>query len=368
MKYAIWALLILCVCAACTKSDRTPVEEDFAVTLKQAVDGVMKSGEDIEWIAELTNLSDHSVKILHASPLIHVQIYDEQDQPQIDMFVTNDIGLYHVLEPNESYNPDSQTFNGGKRLIKVEKPGRYKLVGTASFSIESDNKERKDYKIVSEPVWVTVEEGMRTLATTDGGRFRLRADPYIGAGEDTLKLGQIDLSYGFTKEGVTVDLGGGFQMESEVEGEIPLYAIKADGGRYLPLWEKTDVDAKALLGKPLKESTRQLGPEADTFNGTYLKTMTYRGLELTLASGDGEKYSLINMRVTDRRYPTSLGIRVGDTAEQVEAAYPSIEIAKDGRSPPRDYAYSLGDSFPFGLIIDIKDGIVNEIYLEYLMD
>ncbi len=90
--------------------------------------------------------------------MIHVQIYDEQDRPLISMFVTNAIGLYHELKPGEAYQPDGQIYDNGKRTIKVESPGKYKLVGTASFSIESDNEERKDYKIASEPVWITVGE------------------------------------------------------------------------------------------------------------------------------------------------------------------------------------------------------------------
>ncbi|MGM0885249.1 MAG: hypothetical protein ACQEXQ_29925, partial [Bacillota bacterium] len=154
MKYAV--LLILVFAIACTQSDKAPREEDFAVTVK-AMDETLKINKEIEIVAELKNLSKNSVKILHASPLIHVQTYDEQNNPLVKTFNTFDIGLNHKFKPDELYNPDSKTYNVGKRTIKIEKPGRYKLVGTASFSIELSNEERKDFKISSEPFEITVE-------------------------------------------------------------------------------------------------------------------------------------------------------------------------------------------------------------------
>lgn len=154
MKYAI--LIILVFSVACTQSNKAPREEDFAVTIR-AMDETLNINKEIEIVAELKNLSKNSVNILHGSPLIHVQIYDEQSKPLINAFATNDIGLSHKLKLNELYNPDSKTYNDGKRTIKIEKPGRYKLVGTASFSIELSNEERKDFKISSEPYEITVE-------------------------------------------------------------------------------------------------------------------------------------------------------------------------------------------------------------------
>lgn len=45
-----------------------------------------------------------------------------------------------------------------------------------------------------------------------------------------------------------------------------------------------------------------------------------------------------------------------------------IEIAKDGRTPPHHFAYALSNDFYTNLYMDIKEGIVNEIYYEYLID
>ncbi|WEK54434.1 MAG: hypothetical protein P0Y55_18170 [Candidatus Cohnella colombiensis] len=201
-------------------------------------------------------------------------------------------------------------------------------------------------------------------------RLCVTVDAVIGVGADKLKFGTIDVYYALTEQGMVVDTDrlGFLALESEIAGEIPLYAIQA-GGNYIALWDRDSADnLVALLGEPIAESTRQLGPEADTFDGTYIRELTYDGLELKLASGDGEGFYIIGIRVFNDRYKTSLGIKVGDTTQQVEAIYPSIEVAKEGREPPDNFAYILSESIAIGLLIDIKDGIVNEMYFEYLMD
>lgn len=192
-------------------------------------------------------------------------------------------------------------------------------------------------------------------------------DAFVGAGTGKMKFGTMDVNYTFTEKGFVLDPLH-FQVEEEIAGEIPLLAIQA-GGKYIALRDyDNEVDLTALLGEPLTELTKQLGSDAGTFNGMYTKSLTYEGLELTLYSAKGDKYYLVNMRVTDERYATSLGIRVGDTAQQVEEVYPFVELAKDGRTPPHNFAYALSNDFYSNLYLDIKDGIVNEIYFEYLID
>ncbi|MBW7457824.1 hypothetical protein ACFOLF_16095 [Paenibacillus sepulcri] len=132
------------------QSGQAPKEEDFEVKVK-IMDETLKINKNIEVVAELTNKSGHNIKLLHASPLIQVQIYDEQNKPLINALLTNDIGIMGTLKPGAVYNPDSSAFNGGKRLIKIDTPGNYKLVGTASFSVELSGGERKDFKLSSEP-------------------------------------------------------------------------------------------------------------------------------------------------------------------------------------------------------------------------
>ncbi|MDQ6419348.1 hypothetical protein RB620_07880 [Paenibacillus sp. LHD-117] len=198
-------------------------------------------------------------------------------------------------------------------------------------------------------------------------RTYVTAEVMVGAGEKQIKLGTVEANYGLSAQGVVLQAIH-FNVEPEVEGEIPLHAIQA-GGDYVSLrdWDN-EKDIAELLGKPIGETHEQLGPDAGTFNGMHVKTLTYDGLELTLYSPKGDRYYVVNMRVTNDRYATSLGIRVGDVAERVEEVYPYVEIALDGRTPPRNFTYAVGEGDYITLFIDLKDGIVNELYFEYLID
>ncbi|REK71199.1 hypothetical protein [Paenibacillus paeoniae] len=158
MKYVFLIVLLLSLTACTTMND--PVEEDLVeenfTTSIAVVDTTLKANKDITLITELTNLSKQSISILHGAPLIHVQIYDEQNNPLIDSFITATIGITHPLKPNKPYKSGSQ--KDGKTTIKIEKAGTYKLIGTASFSIELDDGNRKDFRISSQPVEITVSE------------------------------------------------------------------------------------------------------------------------------------------------------------------------------------------------------------------
>jgi|GEM_PF-6578583 len=198
-------------------------------------------------------------------------------------------------------------------------------------------------------------------------RLYASVDAVVGEGEERLYLGAMDVSYAFTEQGIVVD-NMNFQEASEFAGEVPLYAIRA-GEEYvaIPDWDN-EIDLVALLGEPLTESTKQLVEDAGPFTGSYTRTLTYDGLELSLHSADGEKFSLIGIRVWDNRYMTSLGLRVGDTAQRVEEAYPFIRVAKDGREPPKNYSYIYEQNRAISIMVNMKDGIVDEIDIQYMLD
>ncbi|GGD98171.1 hypothetical protein [Paenibacillus nasutitermitis] len=130
-------------------------QEDFAVTVS-AIGGTFSSNKKFEVAAELTNKSAAPVKLLHASPMIQIQIYDELNNPLINTFTRNDIGITLTLEPGTAYNPDSSSYQGGKRMLRIEEPGQYKLVGTASFSVQADDGQWKTIELASEPCEITV--------------------------------------------------------------------------------------------------------------------------------------------------------------------------------------------------------------------
>ncbi|MCA0753709.1 hypothetical protein KP806_01500 [Paenibacillus sp. N4] len=123
---------------------------------------------------------------------------------------------------------------------------------------------------------------------------------------------------------------------------------------------------KQLLGKPKSEKVEQLGWDAGTFQGMYVKTLAYDGMEMTMYSPKGDRFYVVNMRVTGPAYPTSLGNRVGDPASRVLKKFATI--AKDGREPPDSFAYAVNDYMYIDLYFVIKEGIVSERYYEYLID
>lgn len=107
--------------------------------------------------AALTITSERAVQILHSSPLTQIQIYDENDRPIVKTFLTHDVGIVHMLKPNEPYDPDTANNVTGKRVIRVERPGTYRLVGTASFYIQTEEGELgEEQKVTSAPYEIVV--------------------------------------------------------------------------------------------------------------------------------------------------------------------------------------------------------------------
>jgi hypothetical protein len=89
----------------------------------------------------------------------------------------------------------------------------------------------------------------------------------------------------------------------------------------LSQWE-SNMDLEAILGTP-KSVTIEVLENADTFSGSFKKTVVYEGLTMELFSpkDNGEDYWLLSMLITGDGYETYRGIGVGDTFEAIEAAY-----------------------------------------------
>ncbi|QNK57174.1 hypothetical protein [Paenibacillus sp. PAMC21692] len=152
-------LMLIITATACTKPEDKMFEEtDFAAMVETVGTGTWKVNEDIEITTGLINLTNRSAAVYHASPLIHVQIYDERDQPRIEMHVTDDIGINGIAKPNETYNPDNEIYESGKRIIQIEQPGTYTLVATATFEVKLNGDRRQSFRIVSEPFEIRITE------------------------------------------------------------------------------------------------------------------------------------------------------------------------------------------------------------------
>lgn len=117
------------------------------------------------------------------------------------------------------------------------------------------------------------------------------------------------------------------------ETEYNDFSIRV-GNKSLALmdWDN-EVNLEELFGVPIEESEYQLGPESDTFSGSYLKEISYEGLELKLFSpkDNGQNFYIFSMSTTNRNYQTMRGIRIGDTLENLTQKYSEIKPVLDGK-------------------------------------
>ncbi len=123
-----------------------------------------------------------------------------------------------------------------------------------------------------------------------------------------------------------------------------------------------------ILGTPISEEIIELGPGSDTFTGCFVKTMKYEGLEIELFSplDNGVTFWILSIKVTGDLYPTSRGIRVGDSLETLKNAYPSLTKVPDGRTDDNNRAYGIADmSSCLFMQFEIKDGIIQYISIYY---
>ncbi|MCR8656890.1 hypothetical protein [Paenibacillus endoradicis] len=129
------------------------------------------------------------------------------------------------------------------------------------------------------------------------------------------------------------------------------------------------VDLQKILGEPISQNIEELGNEADTLKGSFIKTLEYDGLQIKLTSPkeNGKDFWIMEMVVNKKDYKTSKGIEIGDKIEEVKNSYPDLEIALDGRTDPNNCAYVLSNEQVEYLQFEVKEGFVSEIKILYVM-
>jgi len=119
-----------------------------------------------------------------------------------------------------------------------------------------------------------------------------------------------------------------------------------------------------MLGKPISEKEEQLGPGADTFNGSFVKELAYDGIMLLLFApkGDEKLFWVFNIVVTGKEFTTAKGIGVGSSLPEFKKQYPDIGMVMDGREDENNCAYETSMSYDCSyLTFEFKDGKINEI-------
>lgn len=144
------------------------------------------------------------------------------------------------------------------------------------------------------------------------------------------------------------------------------FSVKAKAGDdFIALKDWDDkVDLHSLLGETINEKTEILGDSADTFSGSFVKTMQYEGLEIILFSpkDNGSSFWIMEIIVTGEEYSTYEGIEIGGSLELLKEIYPSLYMLEDGRTDDNNCAYEIADMEEYNYLrFEVSDGIITEI-------
>jgi hypothetical protein len=166
----------------------------------------------------------------------------------------------------------------------------------------------------------------------------------------------------------STETGIGSSTEQEDVRQPVDYSINVDGNIIALCDWDYKIHLYEILGTPISEEIEKLGPGSDTYTGCFIKTVKYEGLEIRLFSppDNGVTFWILGIKVTGDLYPTSRGIRVGDSLETLKNAYPSITKVLDGRTDDNNCAYEIADRISYLFMqFEVKDGIIQQIEIYY---
>jgi len=115
----------------------------------------------------------------------------------------------------------------------------------------------------------------------------------------------------------------------------------------------------------ISDNTETLGEGSDTFAGSYIRTISYEGLELVLfAPSDNKKaFWLMAMTTNTPGIKTSRGVQVGDTLALLQEKYPEAESSLN-KSGDDMFWYSSEYS---ELAFDVSEDMVTRITLTFYL-
>ncbi len=153
----------------------------------------------------------------------------------------------------------------------------------------------------------------------------------------------------------------------DAEKSDPAFSFTA-GSVTLTLRENNlEEKLKSLPMKALRDETKILGEDADTFSGSALRTVDYGGFTLVLmAPRDAlDNFWIIQMTATDGAVRTAGGIAVGDTLQALLEKYPEAEAVK---WDPGLYKYTLpgGDDLN-EIVFNLAEDRVTKITMTYIL-
>lgn len=137
------------------------------------------------------------------------------------------------------------------------------------------------------------------------------------------------------------------------------------GTEGISLYDREDaVDLSGILGEPNSERTEQLGIGADTYYGSFVKELSYDGINLRLFSPQEDKkgFWIFEIVATDGEFATTKEIKAGSSISELKKQYPNIEMLKDGRDDENNCAYvaEFDEEFSY-LTFEAENGRIIEI-------
>lgn len=113
-----------------------------------------------------------------------------------------------------------------------------------------------------------------------------------------------------------------------------------------------------LLGSPITEETEVTGPEAFPYENIKFKTVEYDGLTVTFNESKDGFFVVCNIVTTNEKYPTPLGVQVGDSLDKLLELYPA-QNREEGYGPG---VYTLfGDHSGWGMYFYIEEEVIAKI-------
>lgn len=141
----------------------------------------------------------------------------------------------------------------------------------------------------------------------------------------------------------------------------------------LTLWETVDdTELEGILGKAEEVKTHTYskddGLNMDPLIGFTEKVYIYPGLELkTIKAPDTPDFRIFQIAITDSKYATVNGIRVGDSVEKLQTAYPEGRMSGEGASGASDDFLYMPVDYVNSMKVQVEGSRVERIQMFTLL-
>ncbi len=228
---------------------------------------------------------------------------------------------------------------------------------------------------------VTVLGSCGIIGSFEGEGEKVSSNPPVNTGQGDLRNSEDAneiINDGSPEDESQLNSGTVEENPSSSDDEDPLsfianeaadeYFLNTEKGKIsLMVWDNA-IDLNGLLGEPISEEVIEL-TNADTFTGSFDKTIKYDGLEIKLFSpkGNGKSFYVYKVKTTNPIYTSARGVKVGDTVETLKEKYPEVIMALDGRTDEMNCAYLYPEKRDkyLNLFFEVNNGKVEEIYMYY---